>query len=146
MRSAWVGYAACAWTAVFAAPHIWWALGNPYAFPGGEASYRIFVSATWRIVFDWVVVLLSVLGFGVALALVRPWGRTLPQRPLQAAAWTAAAILTLRGVAGVAVDGLKDLESPIRPVWTMAFVVGGLLFGGVAWRAHQRRHVANPRV
>jgi hypothetical protein len=113
---------------------------------GGEASYRIFVSATWRIVFDWVVVVLSFLGFGVALALVRPWGRTLPQRPLQAAAWTAAAILTLRGVAGVAVDGLRDLESPIRPVWTMAFVVGGLLFGGVAWRARQRRHAANPSV
>jgi hypothetical protein len=57
---------------MFSAPHVWWALGNPFAFPGGEASYHVFVSATWRILFDWVVVLLGGLGFFVALALVRP--------------------------------------------------------------------------
>jgi hypothetical protein len=135
LRSAWVNYAACGWSVLFATPHVWWALGHPLGFPGGEASYRVFVSAGWRIVFDWVVVLLSLVGFGIALALVRPWGRLLPQRPLQTGAWTAAVLLTLRGVAGIVVDGLRDLESPIRPVWTIAFAVGGLLFGGVAWRA-----------
>src|SRR5262245_37647534 len=123
-----LGYATCAWTVLFATPHVWWALGYPLAFPGGEASYRIFVSATWRIVFDLIVVLLCLLGFGIALALVRPWGRGLPQRLLRVGAWTAATVLTLRGVAGVAVDGLTDVESPIRPVWTLSFVVGGLLF------------------
>jgi hypothetical protein len=133
----WVGYATCVWTVVFGAPHIWWALGNPFAFPGGDAGYRVFVSATWRIVFDWVVVLLCAIGFGVALALVSPWGRRLPKRPLLAAAWTASAMLTLRGVAGVAVDGLSDVEFPMRPVFTVAFVIGGLLFGGVAWRAQR---------
>jgi len=139
LPSAWVGYATCAWTVVFGAPHIWWALGNPFAFPGGDVSYQVFVSATWRIVFDWIVVLLCAIGFGVALALVRPWGRRLPQRPLLAAAWTASAMLTLRGVAGVAVDGLRDVEFPMRPLFTVAFVVGGLLFGGVAWRAQHTR-------
>ena len=148
LRSAWVGYATCVWAALFGAPHIWWALGNPFAFPGGEASYQVFMSATWRIVFDWVVVLLSFIGFGVALALVRPWGRTIPQWPLNAAAWTASAILTVRGVAGLVVDGLTDLEDPSRPVWTVGFVVGGLLFGSVAWQAHRARHgpMAEPGV
>jgi hypothetical protein len=138
-QTSWLGYATCAWTALFGAPHVWWALGNSFAFPGGEASYRIFMSATWRIVFDWVVVLLSATGFGVALALVRPWGRTLPRWPLNAAAWTASAVLLVRGVAGLAVDGLTDLEDPSRPIWTVGFVVGGLLFGSLAWRAHQAR-------
>ena len=144
-RRRWISYAACVWAVLFAAPHIWWALGNPFAFPGGEPSYRVFMSATWRIVFDWVVVLLSFISFGVALALVRPWGRTIPQWPLRAAAWTASAILTLRGAGGLAVDGLTDLEDPSRPIWTVGFVVGGLLFGGVAWRAHRarRRHTAD---
>jgi hypothetical protein len=131
--SPWIGFATCAWTAIFAAPHIWWALGSPLAFPGGDANYRLFMSATWRIVYDWVVVFLSLTGFGVALALVRPWGRALPQRPLHAMAWIAFAILTLRGVAGLAVDGLAD------PIWSPGFLVGGLLFGGVAWRAHRYR-------
>jgi hypothetical protein len=137
--SVWLGYATCAWTVLFAAPHVWWALGYPLAFPGGEASYRVFVSATWRIVFDWIVVLLCLLGFGIALALVRAWGRMLPQRLLHVAASAAAALLTLRGLGGVAVDGLRDVESPIRPVWTISFVVGGLLFGALAWRVRRAR-------
>lgn len=128
LGSPWIGYATCLWTVMFAAPHIWWALGNPFAFPGGEASYRVFVSATWRVVFDWIVVFLSFVGFGVALALVRPWGQLLPQWPLVTAAWIAAVILTLRGIAGLAVDGL------VRPMWTFGFLVGGLLFC-VAWGA-----------
>jgi hypothetical protein len=126
----WLAYATCTWTAIFAAPHIWWALGSPFGFPGGEASYRIFMSATWRIVYDWVVVLLSFMGFGVALALVRSWGHAIPQRLLHTLAWLGFGVLTLRGVAGLAVDGLAD------PVWSPGFLVGGLLFGGLAWRAH----------
>jgi len=140
-HAAWLGYATCVWTVLFAVPHVWWALGYSFAFPGGDVSYRVFVSATWRIVFDWIVVLLCLVGFGIALALVRPWGQMVPQRLLRVGAWVAAGLLTLRGVAGVAVDGLRDVESPIRPVWTVSFVVGGLLFGALAWRA---RH-AQPR-
>ena len=140
-HAAWVGYATCVWAVLFAVPHVWWALGYSLAFPGGEASYKVFVSATWRIVFDWIVVLLCLLGFGIAFAFVRPGGQMVPQRLLRVGAWAAAGLLTLRGVAGVAVDGLRDVESPIRPVWTVSFVVGGLLFGALAWRA---RH-AQPR-
>jgi len=136
--SPWLGYATCAWTVIFAAPHIWWGIGSSFAFPGGEASYRVFVSATWRIVFDWFVVFLSFTGFGVALALAHPWGPMPPPWHLLAAARTAFVILTLRGVGGLVVDGL------VRPYWTLMFVLGGLLFGGVAWGAtvpvKSRRH------
>jgi hypothetical protein len=44
-------------------------------------------------------------------------------------AWIASAMLTLRGVAGLIVDGTSD------PVWWPIFLVGGILFGGVAWIA-----------
>jgi len=89
------------------------------------------MSATWRIAYDWVVVFLSVTGFCVALALVRPWGRALPQRLLHALAWMAFGVLTLRGVAGLVADGLAD------PIWSPGFLLGGLLFGGLAWRSHR---------
>jgi hypothetical protein len=38
-------------------------------------------------------------------------------------------MLTLRGVAGLIVDGSSD------PVWWPIFLTGGVLFGGVAWLA-----------
>jgi hypothetical protein len=40
-------------------------------------------------------------------------------------------MLTLGGVAGVAVDGLRDVEFPMRPVFTVAFVTAGLLVTSV---------------
>jgi len=45
-RSRWVNYAACLWAALFAAPHIWWALGFPAGFPGGVANHRLMMT-TW---------------------------------------------------------------------------------------------------
>jgi hypothetical protein len=38
-------------------------------------------------------------------------------------------MLTLRGVAGLVVDGASDL------VWWPTFLIGGILFGSVAWLA-----------
>jgi hypothetical protein len=38
-------------------------------------------------------------------------------------------MLTLRGVAGLVVDGASD------PVWWPMFLIGGVLFGSVAWLA-----------
>jgi hypothetical protein len=127
MRHRWIGYAACAWAVLFGAPHLWWALGIPAGFPGGEASYHRFMSSTWRYVYDVVVVGLSVAGFLVALELMRGSGRGARWRISRAAAWTASAALTLRGVAGMVVDGASD------PVWWPTFLIGGILFGALAW-------------
>jgi hypothetical protein len=80
-------------------------------------------------------VVLSGAGVWVAWRLMRPpsprwWiART--------AAWTAAVMLTLRGVAGMVVDGAAD------PVWWPAFLVGGILFGGVAVLSRQARATAH---
>ncbi len=124
-RRRWVCYAACLWALCFAAPHAWWALGWPFGFPGGPANYERWMSSWWRYAYDIVVILLSILGAGVALVLVQPRGTRL-HRVSRALAWIAAGLLTIRGVAGLFVDGVADL------VWWPAFLAGGLLFGGVA--------------
>ena len=121
LRSRWINYAACVWAIAFGAPHLWWALGISAGFPGGPASYRFFMSSSWRYAFDVVVVLLSAVAIFVAVALLRPrsW---LPR----IAAWIACIMLTFRGIGGMAVDGASD------PIWWPLFLTGGLLFGSVA--------------
>ena len=125
----WISYAACGWAALFAAPHTWWALGYPAGFPGGEASYDRFMSSTWRYWYDVAVIVLSAVAVLVAVELRRPRQPTRRQRLARTAAWIGSGALTLRGVAGLLVDGSAD------PVWWPAFLVGGLLFGSVAWLA-----------
>jgi hypothetical protein len=113
--------------------HAWWALGIPAGFPGGEASYHRFMSSTWRYRYDVAVVALSAVGVLVVLRLLRTAGgggrRWIPH----AAAWIASGALTLRGIAGLVVDGAAD------PVWWPTFLAGGILFGCVAWLARAPR-------
>lgn len=124
-RHRWVHYAAFVWALCFAAPHTWWAFGLPFGFPGGPANHHLLMSSWWRYLYDIVVILLSILGAIVALALRSP-AQTRLHRIFRLMAWTAAGLLTVRGVAGLVVDGASD------PVWWPTFLVGGLLFAGVA--------------
>ena len=122
-----VSYAACVWAAVFGTPHLWWALGIRAGFPGGDTSYEFFMASWWRVLFNWTVVVLSVVAIVITLVLLRPphtvkW-RWIPRT----LAWTACVLLTIRGVAGIIVDVTSDL------VWAPAFTVGGILLGCVAW-------------
>jgi hypothetical protein len=135
-RGRWINYAACLWALLFATPHVWWALGVPSGFPGGPANHQLMMS-TWRYFFDLVVILLSMTAVFVALALVRPWGQTIPHWILRTMAWIASTMLTLRGVAGLVVDGASD------PVWWPTFLVGGILFGSVAWLAGSQNPTPN---
>jgi len=131
-RGRWINYAACLWALLFAAPHIWWALGFPAGFPGGlaraQANHHLLMT-TWRYYFNLAVIFLSILAMFIALALIGTWGRTIPRRILRTMAWIASAMLTLRGLAGLIVDGSSD------PVWWPTFLVGGILFGSAAWLA-----------
>jgi len=93
---------------------------------------------TWRYFFDLGVIFLSILAIFVALALIRNWGRTIPHWILRTMAWIASAMLTLRGVAGLVHDGVRD------PVWWPTFLVGGILFGSVAWLARSPNLATDP--
>jgi hypothetical protein len=122
----WVSYAACAWAVLFAAPHVWWALGVPAGFPGGDESYELFMGSAWRFAFDVLVVLLSVLMVLITRALMRSEIPVRLRRILVTLAWLGSGLLTLRGVAGGIVDGASD------PVWWPTFLTGGILLGAVA--------------
>jgi hypothetical protein len=129
----WISYAACVWAVLFAAPHTWWALGITAGFPGGDRSYNLFMASTWRIAFNLTVIVLSGLTIVITLRLLRPPEQVRRRWIPRTAAWIACGMLTLRGVAGMIVDGTEDL------VWWPAFLAGGLLLGGVAWTAGTRQ-------
>jgi hypothetical protein len=135
-RFRWINYAACLWALLFAAPHVWWALGFSAGFPGGRANHHLMMT-TWRYFFDVVVILLSIIAILVALALIGIWGRTIPRWILRTMAWIASAMLTSRGVAGLVVDGASD------PVWWPTFLLGGILFASVAWLARPPKQTTN---
>ncbi len=125
----WISYAACGWAVLFAAPHLWWALGIPTGFPGGPAGHQLMMSSAWRYIYDVIVVILSVLAVLITLALLRPPHLVTRRWVPHTAAWIACGMLTLRGVAGMLVDGASD------PVWWPTFLLGGILLGAVAWMA-----------
>jgi hypothetical protein len=125
----WISYAACAWAVLFAAPHLWWALGIPAGFPGGAANHHFFMSSPWRFAYDVLVILLSGLAAVITVTLLRPPHEVARRWIPLTAAWIACGMLTLRGVAGLVVDGASDL------VWWPTFLLGGILLGCVAWLA-----------
>src|SRR5215211_6763015 len=120
-----VHYAVCAWAVLFAAPHIWWALGLPYGMPGGKASHQLMMTSWWWYAYDVVVILCSILAVVLSLALLRPTISSRWRRRWRALAWIAFAMLSLRGVAGLIADGASD------PIWWPMFLLGGLLFGAL---------------
>jgi hypothetical protein len=128
-RRRWVSYAACAWAILFAAPHTWWALGIPAGFPGGEVNHQLMMTSAWRYIYDVIVILLSAVAILIALTLLRPPHQVVRRWIPYAAAWIASGMLTLRGLAGLVVDGASD------PIWWPTFLLGGILLGSVAWMA-----------
>jgi hypothetical protein len=90
------------------------------------------MTSSWRLAYDLVVILLSVVAAVLAIALLRVSADSKSFGFLRTLAWIASTVLGLRGIAGLAVDGLSD------PVWSPTFVAGGLLFGLVASAAGPR--------
>lgn len=121
-RGQWTGRAAVVWAVVFAVPHVWWALGVPAGFPGGEAGFAEALTVSWFVAYDLLVVALCA---GAALV---AWAAMRRQPVGIAMAWGIGGLLLARGVAGLLVDGFTD------PVWSPMFVIGGLLFGTTAWQ------------
>jgi hypothetical protein len=129
---------------VFAAVHLYWALGGTAGLPKGmsvDMNPALFV-------IDVLAVPLSVVGALLALSLVRPWGRFLPHRLLLASAWAVCALLIVHSAptlveGGLVVTGLRDAKPSVLERWSLFvyepwFFVGGVLYGAAAW-GHGRR-------
>jgi len=130
------GYAAAAWAAVFAAFHVIWA-GGWYIGLHEETARRAFANPAF-LAYDVVVAGMLVIAVVVALALVQPWGRRVPRRPL---GWLAAAgtgLLVLRSVASLVqtayllVVGRFSLRA--MGIWEPWFYLGAILFSLTTWR------------
>jgi hypothetical protein len=128
----WIGTGACAWAALFAAPHAWWALGAPMGFPGGEASYRQFMASPWLRLYNLAVIGLCIVAVILTTKLLGAANEGRRRPIIRVAVWVGSAALLVRAVAGLVVDGSSD------PVWWPTFLVGGLLFGSVAATAGSR--------
>src|SRR3990170_4827857 len=95
---------------------------------------------------NWAAAVLKLAGGALALALVQPWGRRLPRRPLVVAARIGAVLLTVYGtvqLVGVLLAhvGVVEPATPVAPavaywrllLWEPWFAVWGLLLGAAAW-------------
>jgi len=102
--------------------------------------------------FDVIIYVMVAVGIALPLALARPWGRRVPWWMLLQAAWIGCALLSARGIAGVADDvaraigfsrGLSGMTTAqvmgtghpsawpsfASTATEVLFVVGGLMFG-----------------
>ena len=135
----WAAYAASAWALMFAAVHLYWALGGTVGLPKGisvDMNPALFV-------IDVLAVPLCVVGALLALSLVRPWGWLFPRRLLLASAWAVCALLIVHSAptlveGGLVVTGLHDAELSVLDRWSLFvyepwFFMGGVLYGAAAW-------------
>ena len=127
-RSPRPAYAACAWALVFLVPHVYWAVGGTTGL--GDESMEGALA-----VVNFAAIVLSGMAAVLALAIVRPWGASVPRRVLLVGAWGACVALSLRGVVGVmqagaVAGGVSDEDVPtVSLFFEPLFLIGGVLFG-----------------
>ena len=94
---AWAGYLAAAWALVFALISVYWAAGGTL----GVASVGAAVAGATSGLLVWAAAVLKFVGVAFSLALVRPWGRRLPRRPLLALDYVVSVLLMLYGAVNI---------------------------------------------
>ncbi|MFC8191472.1 DUF3995 domain-containing protein [Cellulomonas sp. NPDC057328] len=151
---AWVAWGAVAVALAFAAVSLVWALGGTVGLDtlGGEIERLGRARDPALLAANAVALVLKVLGGVLALALVQPWGRRLPRRPLLTLGGAGAAVLVLYGALQVTSVALvaAGVVVPDEPVgdrvlawrlllWEPVFLVWGLLLAGATLRAARLR-------
>ena len=125
------GYFAAAWSFVFATLHVIWACGW-YIGLNPETADKAF-QKRWFLVYDLAVAELCLVAMFLGLALAQPRERRRRyRRVVVAMSYAAAAILTLRGVAGLS-QAAYILASGRNIIvrlaaWDLWFCLGGMLF------------------
>jgi hypothetical protein len=142
-------YAAAAWALLFAAMSFFWALGGTLGLDtlGNEIEREARAREPDAIALVWVTGLLKMVGAGLALALVMPWGRRLPRRLLLSAGWAVGLLLIAYALANFVQHGLMKAGAIDTPealgssaaTWHLVFwdpfwLLGGVLFTAAAWQ------------
>lgn len=137
------------WSLVFAAPHFYWASGGRAELGAQAAAADAALQQTWFAAYNLVAGCLGVLGAVMALALATNRFGCALRRWLVLAAAAACAILVVRGLLGVTLLGVAQLHGtldPHTPTVLLAiepwFVLGGLVYGGMALTPRQRPSAA----
>lgn len=129
MKTAWTGYCAAVWSAVFAALHLIWAAGW-YIGLNPESAGKAF-QKPWFLAYDLLVAGLCLVAALLGLAMAQTWGRRF-RRVVLTMGYVAAAILVLRGLAGLSQSSYLVAMggNVIRrlAVWDVWFCLGGMLF------------------
>ena len=125
------GYYAAAWSLVFAVLHVIWACGW-YVGLNAEGAAKAF-QKPWFLAYDLAVAELCFVALFLGLALSKPQERRRRNRRVVVAmSYAAAAILALRGVAGLT-QSLYLLASGREvamrsTAWDLWFCLGGMIF------------------
>ena len=140
------GFAAAAWAGVFAAFHLIWA-GGWYIGLHEDEARRAFAKPAF-LVYDLVIAVMLVIAVAVALAMVQPWGRRVPHRPLGLLAWAGTGLLVLRSVASLVQTAwlLAVGRFTLRAmgIWEPWFYLGAILFSVTTWRYWRSAEVTDP--
>ena len=152
----WAAYGAAIWAFAFAVVSAYWASGGEFGRETIAAEIAQIPLANDPVVV-WATAGLKALAGMLALALVRPWGRSLPQRVLVTVARAAGLLLTLYGGAnlvdhGRMVAGLRDTPKVLGEqaarwhllLWDPVWLLGGVLF--LAATQHHRARMARIEV
>ncbi|MGH9186572.1 MAG: DUF3995 domain-containing protein [Acidimicrobiales bacterium] len=152
-RLSMAGYAACVWAVLFAAVSFYWAAGGTIGVETNAPAITrpVLDREPGAIAMMWATGLLKIVAGALALALVRPWGRTAPRWLLLTAGWGAAAVMGLyEGLASLVQHALMVADVIDTPsglgersarwhlgLWDPWWLVGGVLFA-LATLSYQR--------
>jgi Protein of unknown function (DUF3995) len=150
----WAGYAAAIWAFLFAAMSFYWALGGRIGLETiGDAITRPALAGDPTILaIVWITGALKVVAGVVALALVQPWGRSVPRWTLLLAGWGASALFLVYGAANLVQDALIVAGAIATPAgldataarWHLFFWDPWWLLGGVFFALATRSFSRHP--
>lgn len=140
-RGVYTAWAAAAWSGSFGFVHFYWGLGGRIGL-GDSGTADVAFERAWFAWFNMIAGVACLLAAVLALAIARGWGRFPSDRLLRGGLWTATALLLTRGVLGIGQLVLSQRTeaeevSPVLALYDPWFVLGGLLFGLLAWRTRR---------
>jgi len=147
-RQAWPGYAAAAWSFLFALPHLYWALGGRMGLSfslalKGQAEADLIADPSFQASGLWGVAVLLAIASGIGLLTAHPPRRTSLRRIVAIGAWGVAAVTGLRALiypgfifSGLRVLGMIETAADADPnwfrwdlvLWAPWFLLGAVLF------------------